>query len=201
LLQPDQPEVLMTRGRWLMAPLGRFPEAISDVRKAISLDPVNPAYWTRLGGVMQFTRNWPEMKKAAKRALEINPDAAFPPWLLAYAAFVEGRPAEALAMIEPSKVPERWRLELTAHAYHQLGKLEDEQRAIDALVAHHAHDGATQIAECQSWRGETDRAFESLERARRQREVDVIEVRFDDELESLRKDPRWLPFLRSLNLL
>ena len=59
---------------------------------------------------------------------------------------------------------------------------------------------AYQIADVHAYRGDKDRAFEWLERARRQRDSGLTGLRFDPFFENLHSDPRWDALLRRLGL-
>jgi TolB-like protein/Tfp pilus assembly protein PilF len=199
-LRPDHTEALMMRGRWLLAPLGRFDEAIADLRKAIALDPLNPAYVMRLGGVLHVAGRRREMKAAADRALQMSPAAIFPWVLYALDAQTQGHPGEVLEIVRRPGFPERVGLALEAIAFRELGRHDEEAVALRSLVERHAFDGAIGIAWYYALKGDADSAFQWLERAATQREVDVTEARFDSFLSGLHTDARWKPFLRRLNL-
>jgi hypothetical protein len=72
--------------------------------------------------------------------------------------------------------------------------------ALARLVEGSADTAAYQIAEVHAYRGEKDRAFEWLERARQQRDPGLGGLRSDPLLANLQKDPRWNPFVRKMGL-
>ena len=59
---------------------------------------------------------------------------------------------------------------------------------------------AYQIAEVHAYRAEKDKAFEWLERARRQHDGGLPSLRKDPLLTNLYDDPRWNAFLRTMGL-
>ena len=59
---------------------------------------------------------------------------------------------------------------------------------------------AFQIAQAYAYRDEKDKAFEWLERARRQRDPGLGDLIRDPLLENLHRDPRWNAFLRTMGL-
>jgi hypothetical protein len=61
-------------------------------------------------------------------------------------------------------------------------------------------NGAYQIAEVFAWRGETDQAFEWLERACRQRDGALTALKSDPLLKSLKADPRYRAILAEMKL-
>jgi tetratricopeptide (TPR) repeat protein len=88
---------------FLLASLGRLPEAIAAQRRATELDPLSNAAWENLGRYLIFNRDFAAAHKALSRALEIQPESAFSLYHLGTLQLLEGHAAEAL-------VPEGWGL-------------------------------------------------------------------------------------------
>jgi hypothetical protein len=72
--------------------------------------------------------------------------------------------------------------------------------ALARLTEGFADTAAYLIAEVYAYRGDKDRAFEWLERARRQRDGSLGFMRCDPFLANLREDPRWNSFLHTMGL-
>jgi hypothetical protein len=72
--------------------------------------------------------------------------------------------------------------------------------ALAELTANLGEVAAYQIAEVYAYRGDKDRAFEWLERARRQRDPGLASLRKDPLMVNLREDPRWNAFLHTMGL-
>jgi hypothetical protein len=85
-------------------------------------------------------------------------------------------------------------------AEHTLGHARESQQALEQLTAQHATEAAFQIAEIYAWRGEKNKAFDWLERAYRQRDGGLSDIKTDPPLAALRDDPRYKAFLRKMNL-
>ena len=68
------------------------------------------------------------------------------------------------------------------------------------LIAKYAESGAYQIAEVHAARGETDHAFEWLERAYIQRDLGLSQMKTRPLLHSLHGDSRWGAFLHKMGL-
>jgi adenylate cyclase len=81
-----------------------------------------------------------------------------------------------------------------------LGHAKESQQALEQVIAQHATEAAFQIAEIYAWRGEQDQAFAWLERAYRQRDGGLSEIKTDPPLAGLRNDPRYKAFLQKMNL-
>ena len=85
-------------------------------------------------------------------------------------------------------------------ALHTLGDATAADRELKELIAAESREAAYQIAEVYAWRGDTDQAFEWLDRAYAQRDGGLELIVTDPALESLRGDPRYTAMLRKLGL-
>ena len=70
----------------------------------------------------------------------------------------------------------------------------EQIRGLDAVIEGHAHEAASFIAENFAWRGEIDRAFEWLDRARNEKQYMWGSLVFDPAFRNLHADPRWAEF-------
>jgi TolB-like protein/Flp pilus assembly protein TadD len=198
-LAPESPDVLFSYASVVLRPTGRLEEAAATLRKAIELDPLNARFWNALGMSLVSLGRFGPAREALERSLEINPEQTFAPASLSEILLLEGRPAEALVMARRSSA-EMFRLLCAATAHHTLGHSKESQQALDELIAKYAHSAAYQIASAYAWRGEKDRAFEWLERARAQRDGGLGTLKVEPLMRGLRDDPRWRPLLASVHL-
>ena len=72
--------------------------------------------------------------------------------------------------------------------------------ALDKYKKEHADDDALGVAEVYAYVGDKDHAFTWLERAYRQKDIELYLVKVNPMLTSLRGDPRFKAFLRKMNL-
>ena len=86
-----------------------------------------------------------------------------------------GKTQQALSEIE--KEPLEWgKLTGQVLAYYALGREQDSNAALAALIANYDTLAADQIAQVYAYRGESDRSFEWLERAYEQRDPGLPEI-------------------------
>jgi serine/threonine protein kinase/Flp pilus assembly protein TadD len=183
----------------LLATQGRLTEAIATTRKAIELDPLSHSAWQTLTTYLVSIRDFAAAREASRRALEISPQSDFSLNDLGTLQLLEGRAQDALETFR--KIDnEGFRLSSVAMAEHTLGRAKESQQALEQLIAQHATEAAFQIAEIYAWRGEKDKAFAWLERAYRQRDGGLSDIKTDPPLAGLRNDPRYKTFLRKMNL-
>ena len=79
-------------------------------------------------------------------------------------------------------------------------RVPESDAALAELIATNGETAAYQIAEVYGYRDDKDKAFEWLERARRQRDAGIPGLRPDLLLKNLHDDPRWDAFLRTMGL-
>jgi predicted Zn-dependent protease len=140
-----------------------------------------------------------EAQAALQKALDLNPQAAFVHLTLGKILIAEGKPQPALAEIE--KEPLEWgKLTGQALAYHALGREQDSNAALTDLIAKYDTNADYQIAQVYAYRGESDKSFEWLERAYKQRDAGLPDIKTDPLFKNLRHDPRYTEFLKKMRL-
>jgi TolB-like protein/class 3 adenylate cyclase len=177
---------------------GHLEQAIALARQAIVLDPVSATAHSGLGFFLQRTDQFAGADAEFAKAAEISPDA---PWTHAGPAstlLFQGKFDEALARTQGEKA-DYARLVVTASAQWSLNHVTESNAALEQL-SKLADVAAYQIAEVYAYRGEADKAFQWLERARLQRDPGVSIIRSDLALIKLRSDSRWQRYLHSIGL-
>jgi tetratricopeptide (TPR) repeat protein len=183
----------------IAAALGRLDEALALARRAVELDPLNVSAHYNHGLHAYDAGRLEEAVAALKKGLELNSERPGAHAFLGRVYLAQAHPQEALAEMEREPEP-TWRRQGLALAYHALGRKKEADAALAEYVAKF-HDGwAYQIAEVYAFRGETDRAFEWLERAYAQRDGGLSEMKGDPLLKNLERDPRYGAFLKKMRL-
>src|SRR6266404_9533108 len=197
-LGPGSGEVFRVRS-FLSEVLGNLDEAIKLEEQAIAVDPLRSDAYLRLGYLLYAAGRYGEAWPNLQRALELNPKTAFVHADLGEVLVAEGKPQQALAEIE--KEPLEWgKLTGQALAYHALGRDQDSNAALSGLIAKYNNGAASQIAEVYAFRGESDKSFEWLERAYKQRDGGLIQIKNDPLFKNLRHDPRYTELLKKMHL-
>ena len=180
--------------------LGRMHDAIAAGSKAADLDPLSNFVWEGLGNTYAASGDLTAARIAYSNALELEPDSFYATDGLGIVELIEGRAAKALALFGKVDVERSFKLPGTAMAEHTLGHAKDSRRALDEAIASQAQTGAYDIAAACAWRGEHDQSFQWLERAYKQRERGLSEVKIDPLLAGLRGHPRYKALQKKLNL-
>jgi TolB-like protein/Tfp pilus assembly protein PilF len=197
-LEPGNATVLRRAGA-LAGTLGQFDEAIRLDRRAIELDPLSVAARNNLGLHELYAGRLGEAEAAFRKALELNPDYPSSHMFIGRIDLRRSNPAAALKEIEKEADP-FWRRYGLALAYYALGQKQEADAALRDFIEKDKEDGPSQIAEVYAFRGETDKAFEWLERARAQHDGGLSELKGDPLFRRLESDPRYTAFLKKMHL-
>jgi adenylate cyclase len=190
---------LVTAAGSLALARGDATRAIEFYRQAVTLDPVNPAARSWLAFNLAVTGRFDEARAEYPRVVELNPAAPWSHAGLGLAFVVKGKFDEA-AVAAQDDAAEWARLLVVAMARWSQKRIPEADAALARLTEGFADTAAYQIAEVYAYRGDKDRAFEWLERARRQRDGGLGLMRCDPFLANLREDRRWDSFLHKLGL-
>src|SRR5436189_3087718 len=197
-LAPADPNIVIAAGNLEIA-RGNMDRGIELYRKAVDLDPVNPQARAFLAFNLAATKRFAEARAEYPRVVELNPAA---PWAhagLGLAGLLEGKFEEAVTATE-GEAGEWARLLIVACARWGEKKIPEADAALAMLTKDFAETAAYQIAEVHAYRGDKGKAFEWLERARRQHDGGLPSLRKDPLLTNLYDDPRWNAFPRTMGL-
>jgi len=197
-LAPSDPNILIAAAN-LETARGNTDREIELYRKAVDLDPVNVQARSFLAFALAITKQFAEARAEYARVKELNPSA---PWAhagLGLAYLLQNRFEEAATEAQ-ADAGEWARLLVVSCARWGQKRVQESDAALNELIKNDAETAAYQIAEVYAYRGEKDKAFEWLERARRQRDPGLGALRMDPTLENLHADPRWNAFLRTMGL-
>ena len=197
-LDPEGARTLR-RASALASTLGRFEEALQHARHAVSVDPLAAISWVNLCQVATLTGKFDEALSAVAKALELQPGGPTLHLQAGLAHLAKAKPHDALAEFQQEVEP-LWRLQGLAVASHALGRHQEADQALAELIDKFQADAAFQISQAYAFRGESDRAFEWLERAYAQRDGGLSGMKGDFLLKSLERDPRYAAFLKKLRL-
>jgi tetratricopeptide (TPR) repeat protein len=197
-LDPDNPDVLRALANHAVA-MGRQDEAVELARRAVALDPLSVVARRQYGRYCAAAGRLDEAVVALRATIDLNPQAGLTHSTLSCTHLLQGRFDEALGEAEREVLPmfRFWAIALVQHA---LGRAGASEAALRSLVDDNADSAAYQIAQVHAFRGETDRAFECLERAYAHRDPGLVNTTTDPLMRSLHGDARWQAFVRKVGL-
>lgn len=179
------------------ASLGRIDEAIALDARAIALDPNAGA---------RRNQGWHYLAKGdianARAVLALQlvdlPESPHVHFYLALCDIFEHQPDAALRRLEHSST--LFRLVGTSIAQHERGDRTASDLALNKLADQFAVADGYWVAAAYAWRGETDAAFQWLDRALAGGDSSVMYLPFDPLMQRLRDDPRYAQRLSMLKL-
>jgi eukaryotic-like serine/threonine-protein kinase len=190
---------IVRQAAFLAATLGRFDEALRLDRRAVELDPLSARTHKALGLHAWYAARLDEAEAAFRKVLDLNPEYPSAHMSIGRVFLSRSNPGAALEEMEREKEP-MWHRYGLALACHALGRKKEADATLGEFIEENKESGAFQIAEVYAFRGETDKAFEWLERAYAQRDGGLSEIKGDPLLKSLESDPRYAAFLKKMRL-
>jgi TolB-like protein len=195
-LEPTSLETMSTASA-LAQSLGRLDRATALDEYAVARDPLSA---TRHGSLAyDYVRSGRLDEGIAhyRTALSLAPGRVGTQYNIGETMLRQGNAVAALAAMQ-QEAEESWRLMGVAMAQHDLGRPAASDAALNQLIKKYEEDVAYNIAYVVAYRGETDRAFEWLDKAVAYHDTGLVEIADDPMFANIHSDPRWLPFLRKL---
>ncbi len=175
--------------------LGRMDDAVALNEYIIARDPLQAIAYSQAGIAYQQAGMLDKSLSANRTALELEPGQPVTHFTSGVSLLLQGRAQLALAEMKLESF-EPFRLFGLALAHHSLGEKAQSDAALAETVAKYSKDAAYNIAYIHAWRGETDQAFQWLDKAIEYKDSGLPMVAIEPLFSSLKDDPRWLPFLR-----
>ncbi len=178
---------------------GRFDGRISAERSLLARDPLNLVLLNNLNSDLFLGGRYEEAVAVAQQAISLDSRYAGAYTGLAYPLLFLGRLSEALAAAQ-KEADENWRLQTLPVVYWALERKAESDAALKTLETKYADTSAYNIAGMHAYRAETDLAIQWLERAYRQHDTGMPQLRSDPLLQNIRKDPRFHELLVRMKL-
>jgi TolB-like protein/Tfp pilus assembly protein PilF len=197
-LEPGNVDIVRIRA-YLSLVLGNLNQATKLYQQAIALDPLRTNSYLTMGALLQAVGRYDEAQAALQKALDLNPQVTVAHLTLGQILIAQGKPQQGLAEME--KEPSEWgKLMGEAMAYHALGREQDSNAALAEFIVKNGTDAAYQVAQVYAFREESEKSFEWLERAYKQRDGGLSAIKTDPLLKNLRHDPRYTELLKKMRL-
>jgi tetratricopeptide (TPR) repeat protein len=181
----------------LFQKMGRFQEAAAVEQRVVEGDPLNSIVADNLGWFLLNAGRFDEARAMLQRSLEISPGNPTAQEGISVLDLVTGNAAAALEGFR--KLDGSSRLVGIAAAAHTLGREEESRAALAEFERDHA-DQAFLVAGVKAWRGDADGAFLWLDRAYRENDLLLRNVKPYYLLQPVRRDPRYAALLRKMKL-
>lgn len=189
-----------------LANIGRHDEAEPHAHRAVELDPLSLMMNMTPALNLYLSRDYERAVEQLQRIIEMEPGFIAARSVKGNVLVQLGRYDEALAEfrkvvellgdVEIAKVSVK---ALMAQAYARWEKREDARKLLDEVLTAGTASPYS-VAGIYSALGETDMAFNALEDAYNQRDVQLVSLKVDPSLDSLRPDPRFAQLVRQVGI-
>ncbi len=188
-----------TAHHWLsngvLSALGQFERAIAEGKRAVELDPLSLIINTDLGQDFFYSRRYDEAIAQLRKTIEMDPRFYFAHWALGTALQLKGQLSEAVAeyskAVELNDDPSV--LALLGQAYARAGQRDEAQKILVRL----SEEAKSRYVQAYSFAlmylalGDKERAIDEMERAYRERDANVAQIKVDPMLDDLRGNQRF----------
>ena len=198
-LNPDYPTAHAHYG-WYLSLMARTDDAISESNRAIELDPLSTEYNHQLGLALYRARRTDQAVVQFRKTLDLNPSDWITQTNLGWALVGEGKYSEAITQLQSARQLDdnHYVLAALGQAYALSGNRSDALKAIDQMKewSKQRYVSPHSIALVYAGLGETDLAFEWLEKALHVRSEHMGWIKVDPRMDRLRSDPRFAALMR-----
>jgi serine/threonine-protein kinase len=184
---------------------GAYEEALSELRVAEDLDPLDLKIKTQVGYVHYFLRDFARAEGQFRSVIAMDPHFAFAHYGLGDVLAQQGRHGEAISSIEESVRlggSSVNHMAILAYVHGLAGRKDEAQKLLQEIRSRGGRGYASPIwsALAHIGLGEIDAAFEWLDRAYAERDGSLILVTASPEFDPLRKDFRFRALLERMGL-
>jgi tetratricopeptide (TPR) repeat protein len=183
----------------LLSRLGKNPEAIAEIDRALEIEPMNLVYRSNHGGLLAWAGNYDEAIADLEKTLELDENFASTLGNLGNAYQFKGDHAKSI--------------EIRSRELEVSGNQIEAARVRDVFAksgwngylrymvqSRPAYASFYGLAICYAELGEKDKAFQALNRSYEIRESLIQRIKVDPRLSSLRGDPRFDELVRRIGL-
>ena len=187
-----------------LVPMKRFDEAISEIKRALELEPLSIPMGANLAGVYWYAGKNDLALEQAKKIYALEPNHVTARIWLGHVYCGNGMYAEAISLYESNLADSAIQdsIQILGYAYARSGRKSQAEEVIRKLYERDHGDSVERysIAVIYGALGEKDKAFAELEKSLAAREWSIARINVDPYLESLRDDPRFKGFVQRLKL-
>jgi tetratricopeptide (TPR) repeat protein len=189
----------------LLSGLRRHEEAVTEVLQARDLDPLSLVINAFVGFIHMRARQYGQAIEACRKAIDLDPTNPFGHWLLARSLDAADQLHEALAQSEEAVRLSGNRSPYAAHLGYAYARMGDRRRACEVLDQlrerlRTEYVSPYHFALIYTGLGESDLAFEWLEKAFHERTARLTGELSERIFDRFRSDPRLRDLVRRIGL-
>jgi len=189
----------------LLSILGRHEEALREIKIARDLDPLSPRISAEVGWFLLSVHRYDEALEEYHKALEVDPNHMVTHEFIGWVYEATGKYEDAvkcylraIELNEGSKDPEAD----LASCYALMGKRGEARRILNNLIEYSKENyvSSVEIAFVFSALGEKEQVFSWLEKAFRERDPYLFDLKNYHRFDPVRSDPRFTDLIRRIGL-
>jgi TolB-like protein/DNA-binding winged helix-turn-helix (wHTH) protein/tetratricopeptide (TPR) repeat protein len=180
-----------------LAAMGRFPEAVETVRRAVKIDPLSTIAEYNYGYVQFIMRRFGEAVPHLERAIELDSKHRLAYIFLAFAYERLGRSEDAIRLLDRPDFRGSAHL---AYAYASSGRRAEAWRIVQNLTKGDPPSNRLALGLVYIALGDQERGFKWLSDAFDAREWSVPWTKVSPLFDGVRSDPRFIALVHRLNI-
>jgi serine/threonine protein kinase/Flp pilus assembly protein TadD len=191
---------------WFLYPLGRVEQALTEMRRALELDPLDPFANAVVGYLLHATRQFEPAIAQLQHAIDLDPTFFFPHWFLSAVNVHHGRFDEAIAAAEKANElsgGNALTLGALGSAYGRAGRTAEARQLLEELTTRRrsTYVPASALAFVHAGLGERDECLEWIAKGVEERDpIVVTALKIAPTYDRLRSHPAYQALLRKMNL-
>ena len=202
-LNPNYPTAHHWYSRFLRD-VNRFDEALVEIKRANELDPTSVVIMINIAQTYKEQGNDDAAVEELKKALSFDPDFTLTHDELARVYLKKGLSAEALLeaqkAVNLSNRSQHPLLITLGEVYIKLGRRQEALAIIRELEEKYAAASSYYIASLYAQLGEKEKVFKWLERAVKEKHIDLLIIKDEPNFAPYRTDPRFQELVRQIGL-
>ena len=184
---------------------GQFDEAIAEIKRGLELDPVSLIINADLGAAFYVARRYGQAIDQLRKTLQLDPNFALAHSFLGMVYEQKGMFEQAIAERQKAVILSAGapgQLARLGHSYAVAGRRKEAVKILARLkqLSNQRYVRPYDIALMYVGLGETEQAFEWLEKAYEDRTGELVYIDVVHQFDPLRSDPRFQDLLRRIGL-
>jgi serine/threonine protein kinase/Tfp pilus assembly protein PilF len=191
---------------WFLYPLGRVEQALTEMRRALELDPLDPFYNSLVGHLLHSTGQFEPAVAQLQHAIDLDPTFFFAYWFLSSPYSANGRFDEAIAAAEKANElsgGNALTLGALGSHYGRAGRTAEARQMLEELTARRrlTYVPASALAFVHGGLGDQDETLAWIAKGIEERDpIIVTALKCAPTYDRLRSHPAYQSLLRKMNL-
>jgi len=205
-LNPSSAVTRYYYAHWFLLPLGRVEQALTEERRALEMDPLDPFYNCQVGYIFHATRQFESAVAQLQHAIDLDPTFFESHWLLSITYALTGRIDEAIAAAEKANELSGGiarTMGLLGRVYGLAGRTAEARQLLEELEDRRrsGYVPPSSIAMIYRGLGDVEKSMEWWARGVEEHDLLlVMSLKAEPGYDPLRSHPAFQALLRKMNL-